>query len=87
MNTNTCDGSNLGVIRHAYMSLPSPNISCEEDEKKRKKSWQDRNTGNETEGEDQESSVNLQARRGALVPPKTVLGNDDRSGRESSCSK
>ena len=90
MNSNNCDGSQLGVIRPAYMSLPSPNIPCAEDEKKKgmeAQGWHNWNTSYETEGEDQETSINLLERRGALVPPKMVLGSGDRSGRESSCSR
>ena len=89
MSNNACNGSQLGVIRPAYMSLPSPNIPCAEDEKKKdleEQSWQNWNTSYEIDGEDQEASINLLERRGALVPPK-MLGNGERSGRDSSCSR
>ena len=90
LKSSNSEGNQLGVIRPAYMSLPSPNIPCTEDEKKKEleeQSWQNWHTSCETEGEDQESSINLLERRGALVPPKMLLGNGDRSGRESSCSR
>ena len=89
MTSTTCDGSQLGVIRPAYMSLPSPNIPCAEDEKKKgmeEQGWHNWNAGYDAEGEDQETSSTLQERRGALVPPK-MIGSGERSGRESSCSR
>ena len=91
MSSATCDSSQLGVIRPAYMSLPSPNIPSAEDEKKKgleEPYWHNWNTGGyETVGEDQETSSTLHERRGALVPPKMRIGSEERSGRESSCSR
>ena len=89
MASTACDSSQLGVIRPAYMSLPSPNIHSAEDEKKKvmeDQAWQSWNTGYETEGEEGETSSTLLERRGALVPPKMGMGGVT-SGRESSCSR
>ena len=90
-SSTTCDSGQLGVIRPAYMSLPSPNIPSTEDEKQKGAeglSWHNWNTGGyDTVGEDQETSSTLQERRGALVPPKMGMASEERSGRESSCSR
>ena len=59
MTSTNCDGSQLGVSRPAYMSLPSPNIPCAEDEKKKgmeEQGWHNWNSGYDAEGEDQETS-------------------------------
>ena len=85
----------LAVMRPAYMSLPSPNITCpdetgEQDMLKQDNvhSWTVWNTSCDIddglEG-DQAGAVALPLeRRGALVPPKIDLSG--RTGRESSCS-
>ena len=87
----------LAVMRPAYMSLPSPNITCPEEEQEKQMledphSWSVWNTSCELEEDSADGAVSLPLeRRGALVPPKidlsgTSSSGSERTGRESSCS-